>query len=358
MNRPFFAALVVLCSCGPSDALVSNVDDDVLTATDEAELRANTDPDRLVVYSNNLENMIFDWKDLVHEMGRRPVRPDIFLVQQISGREGLDRMTSFMNTRLGGNYEGKVAQDHPTDTRFSGEVIPRPKVSTGIIWRAGRFDLVASDRWFTFGKGFKNQAQSCDVRNEHSGYETLRVRLFDRLARKHVVVVSLRHWTWEPCSSKNVRELINGLDSGPLSHGGIGAGADLAIVGGDFNDRPFDADGTYACWYRQMNRDLGEAQCAGAADFGFTDTLFASCDGDRACVRDRAGVDSLFVRRGDGKPVRTNAFDIITWDDGHRASVESTGGDGPSNSQGRDGYVDQAERYSGHEARRANVFYK
>lgn len=356
-----FSTLAAVClsslSCGVSDAQLSD-SDDLEYSTAEGELRTNKSADRVVVYSNNLENMIFDWKDLVHDMGEAELRPDLFLVQQISGRDGLDRLMGFMKGRLGVDYDGKVAQNNPTDTRFSGEVQPRPKVSTGIVWRSARFELVSSDTWHTLGTGFANQVQRCDERSNHSGYETLRVKLFDKLAKKHVVVISLRHWTWEPCSTLNLLELVNGKDSGPNAHPAIGGGADLAIVGGDFNDHVIDGDGQYKCWYRQMVLDLGQSQCAREVSFGFTDPLFNACDGQRSCVKQREGIDSLFARRADGKPVKTAGFDIISFDEAHRASMSSTGGDGPSNLERRDGYSDVADRYSGHQARRAYFFYE
>ncbi|MFN7133442.1 MAG: hypothetical protein ACK4N5_15285 [Myxococcales bacterium] len=358
--RSFAVALALLAtaSCGEGELDVEAEVDDVTLSSEESELRTNTNPNRLVVYSNNIENMLFDWKDLVHAMGRHELKPDIFLVQQLSGREELQRLTSFMGQRLRADYTGVVAQNRPADERFSPDVRPKPKVTTGVVWRSSRFELVRQDSWMPFGRGFKNQRQSCDERSWHSGYETIRVKLFDRLAKKHVVVMSLRHWTWEPCSTKNVLEIVNGFDGGPNDHAGLGRHSDLHIVGGDFNDNVVDGDGDYKCWYRQMVRGLGASSCAKNVDLGFTDPLFEACDGERSCVRRRGGIDSLFVRRPDGKPVRTEKFDVVSFEDGHRASVASTGGDGPSNVKSRDGYDDVADRYSGHQARRAHVFYE
>ncbi len=195
------AALLNL-ACGEGELLFEEeLADEIEMSSEESELRINRNPDRLVVYSNNIENMIFDWKDLVHVMARHELKPDIFLVQQLSGRDEMNRLIGFMNRRLNGNYDGVVAQNRPEDERFSGDVKPRPKVTTGVVWRSARFELVGKDSWMPFGRGFKNQKQSCDERSGHSGYETIRVKLFDKVAKKHVVVVSLRHWTWEPCSS-------------------------------------------------------------------------------------------------------------------------------------------------------------
>ncbi len=358
MTRLSLVAMAALCvSCGVSRAELSS-SDDLEFSTAEGELRTNKSADKVVVYSNNLENMLFDWKDLVHDMGEDELRPDLFLVQQVSGRDGLDRLMGFMKTRLGVDYNGRVAQNQPTDNRFGGEVLPRPKVTTGVVWRSARFDFVSQDSWMPFGTGFPNKSQNCDERSNNSGYETIRVKLFDKLAKKHVVVISLRHWTWEPCSSKNMVELVSGKVGGPNDHAGLGPAADLAIVGGDFNDHPVEGDGQYKCWYRQTVRNIGEASCANDVSHDFTDPLFEACSGERACVNRREGIDSLFVRRADGRPVKTTHFDVITWDDAHRASVQSTGSDGPSNLEHRDGYRDVADRYSGHMARRGHFFYE
>lgn len=356
-------AVAAVVGCG-TDLDVVDADDAVVVvaSSDESALRANRDPDRLVVYSNNIENMLFDWKDLVYEMERQPLRPDIVLVQQLSGRDEMERLIRFMERRLGDHYDGVVAQDFPDDHRWGGEVLPRPMVTTGIIYRRARFEVKGSDRWMPFGRGFKNQPKTCGERSNNSGYQTLRVKLHDTIANKDVVAVSLRHWTWHACSEKNLKRIVEGEDNaGTNTHAGLGSKAALHIVGGDFNDRIFDGDGGYACWYRQMNRDVGARGCedapGGAVDYGFTDPLFVACDGDKACMRRRAGIDSLFVRRSDGRRARADHFDIVSFDDGNRANRAITGGDGLSNRKGRDGYNDVASRYSGHMARKSYVYY-
>jgi hypothetical protein len=337
--------MFALSACGGP---LEDEDDSELESISEDELRNNRDPGRLVVWSNNIENMIFDWRDLVHAMSEDELRPDIFLVQQITDRAEMEQLTDFMKSRLGVDYTGIVARAHPRDHRFQGQVIPRPTVTTGIVFRTARFELRNKDSFMPWGHGFADDPGRCDVRADHTGYETLRLRLFDKKAEKNIVAVSLRHWTWHPCSSKNVREINRDL----------GQGAALHIVGGDFNDRLFDGDGGYACWYRQMNRSVGEARCANDEDLGFTDPLFVACDGERACVKNRSGIDSIFVRRSDGARARTDHFDIIQFDQAHRASVRATGGDGPSNTKARDGFEDAGRNYSQHQARRAYLYYE
>lgn len=226
-----------------------------------------------------------------------------------------------------------------------------------MIFRSARFDVVNHQTWMPFGRGFRHTAKTCDVRSNNSGYETLRVRLHDKLAKEDVAVFSLRHWTWHACSAKNLDELVEGHDGGGSNdHPGLGRASALHIVGGDFNDRIFE-NGRYACWYRRMNRSVPEGGCGGQ-DYGFTDPLYVSCKGDGACMRNRAGIDSLFVRRSDGAPARTDHFDIISFDEAHTSSVRATGGDAPSNLRSRDGHADVAGRYSGHQARRAYVYYR
>lgn len=356
------AALVAVAAVALASCVVDVRDADVVddgpdvdaAASVEAALRTNSDPNRIVVVSNNIENMIFDWKDLVFHMETSALRPDVFLVQQVSDKAELDRLIAFMGQRLGVDYDGVVAQDVPSDHRFGGEVLPRPRVTTGVIWRAARFSLVKQQSWMPFGRGFRDQPKTCSARSNHSGYETLRVKLHDDVADEDIVAVSLRNWTWHPCSAKNMKLIVDGEDD----HAGLGARSALHIVGGDFNDRVFAEGGGYACWYRQMNGDLGPGGCADDVDHGFTDPLYVACDGDVACMRRRGGIDSLFVRRSDGVRARADHFDIVSYDDGDRAHRAVAGRDGASNRRARDGYDDVASRYSGHRARVAYVYYR
>lgn len=372
MNRTRFASrsrtaapltalsfLVMVAAC--STELDTDAEGLSFTAesAEQAALRTNTDPNRLVVYTNNIENMIFDWNDLVHAMEQAPLRPDVVLLQQVTSKAELDRLANFMSLRLGADYDGLVAQNRPDDLRWGREVSPRPTVTTGIIYRTARFDVVRQHSWMPFGRGFKNQPKTCDVRANNSGYETLRVKLHDKLADEDIVAVSTRQWTWHACTSKNMRELVEGNDRGDDAHPGLGTRAALHIVAGDFNDRVFDSHGNYRCWYRELNGSLGKgASTCSATDWGFTDPLYEACNGDKACVRRRAGIDDIFVRRSDGQKARTSHFDVITFDEAHRASVQATGHDHPSNRRPAQPYTDVAGRYSGHLARRAYLYYR
>jgi ABC-type oligopeptide transport system substrate-binding subunit len=116
-------------------------------AADASETETNADAHKVLVYSNNVENMIFDWKDLLSYMKTQASRPDIFLVQQMTDRAHLDEMTTAMTNVLGVSYSGRVAQDHPTNLRQSTEVSPRPTVTTGIIFRGARFSVLSEELW-------------------------------------------------------------------------------------------------------------------------------------------------------------------------------------------------------------------
>ena len=69
----------------------------------------NTDPTQLVVYNNNIENMVTctgnDYKRLLDYMKSQPKAPDIFVVQQVSNQA---KLTSHAGDerRLPGPYPG------------------------------------------------------------------------------------------------------------------------------------------------------------------------------------------------------------------------------------------------------------
>ncbi|MBI2395761.1 MAG: hypothetical protein HYV09_39720 [Deltaproteobacteria bacterium] len=310
----------------------------------------------VVVYSNNIENMIFDWKDLVHYMARDKRNPDLFLVQQMTNKKRLDELLAFMTATLGEKYAGIVAQDDPTHDRFGDEVKPNPPVTTGVIWRAARFDYLSHETWFPWGRAVDG-VHTCDGRTPNSGYQTIRVRLQDTLAKKKVAVASLRHWTWMDCSQQNMIEMIDGVATGPGAHAAM-PDFPLQIVGGDFNGPAFDDGGDYRCWYRVTNHALGGAACAGHANLGFADPLYEECKGATACVRADSGIDFIFGRTTGGKPARSADFRVITYAAGDDADKAATGSDSLSNRVATHGFDDVNSNYSGHRARRAIFFYE
>lgn len=58
------------------------------------------------------------WKNLVVEMGKRNLMPDLFTVQQVNGaggeREQLTRLVARMESELKGNYDFVIADPRPS----------------------------------------------------------------------------------------------------------------------------------------------------------------------------------------------------------------------------------------------------
>lgn len=341
------AALVstMAAACAPDDL---DADDAESTGSTAAEL-SNTDGSRVLVYSNNVENMIFDWRDLVRFMQTRGERPDIFLVQQATNPARLGQMLNVMENALGVKYEGVIAQANPTHTRRNDDLVPKPPSTTAIIFRKARFDVLSESRWFPLGVGNEDTGTgNCGARTNDSGHEVLHVRLRDKVADKKLDAVSLRLWTRNPCPLANVRDVAARLDAlGP---------ARLQIVGGDFNEnaRKPDAPG-FDCWYRSLVKGLDA--CDGAPNLRFSEPLYDACGGDKDCVRRGAGIDYLFGRHGDDSKVKTAGYGKVGDAEANRADAAKTGGDGPSNTVKRDGFKDVSGAYSTHPALYATFAY-
>jgi hypothetical protein len=300
----------------------------------------------VLVYSNNIENMLFDWKDLVHVMARDKRKLDLFFVQQLTSKKRLDELADTMTRRLGEKYIGVVAQDVPTNHRFAADVLPKPTVTTGLIWRARRFAYLGHKSWFPWGRKLDG-VHTCAARTSHSGYETIRVLLQDNWAQRRLAAVSLRHWTWKDCSQKNMIEMID-------KHMPDVA---MQIVAGDFNGKAFDASGDYRCWYKVTLAALGGQPCANHANLGFTDPLYEACGGVKSCVKARSGIDFVFGRVKGGKPAVSAGFDVVSYARGDAADIAETGSDKLSNHVSTHGFSDVTSNYSQHRARRAVFFY-
>ena len=79
--------------------------------------RVNKNPGFIQVYDANVENLETpgefckgDWQDLIFYMKVQPLAPDLFIVQQVSGRGQLNTLTTFMSRNLPGRY--KVSLPH------------------------------------------------------------------------------------------------------------------------------------------------------------------------------------------------------------------------------------------------------
>jgi hypothetical protein len=327
-------ALVGACVVGGTD------DDDEVLQIEGKVLRSNSDPSKVLVYSNNVENMIFDWKDLIHYMAAQPERPDIFLVQQAVNPERLEEMLSYMQSTLGVAYGGRLAQSDPTDHRSNSDVIPKPPSTTAIIFRKARFDVLAVERWQPWGTGSEKLGTAdCSVRQDNSGYEVLKLRLHDARAGKNLDVVSLRLPTASDCAEKNVPDLVSHLS------------APLQIIGGDFNERGVNDNGAYECWYKAAVAGL--PACSGETNFRFADPMRDFCT-TATCVQKQYGIDYIFGRRSDGAPVKTSGFSRVSKDE---ASAADPGADNRSNTIATSGFNDVSTDYSTHPAHYAYFSY-
>src|SRR5262245_25159433 len=82
--------------------------------------RVNKNPSFIKVYDGNVENLETptefckgDWQDLVYYMKTARLSPDLFIVQQVSGRGQLNDLVTFMNRNLPGKFKGVIARKDP-----------------------------------------------------------------------------------------------------------------------------------------------------------------------------------------------------------------------------------------------------
>jgi hypothetical protein len=309
----------------------------------EASARGvNDDPGFVQVFDNNVENLPTaglqcpgDWQDLVHYMKRAPLKPDLFVVQQISGRGQLDDYVAKLSQVIGERYEGVIADGSPKAMN-SPCGAPKDHQTNAVIYRKARFaDLGLGHRtWVAQSQHGGTCANSPQARTE-----AVKVKLHDKVANKDLTVASV-HWATAssggpPCSVANAAETAKELAAD-------GYGGNLMIFGGDMNFSDVDG-GRFRPWYRDLNGDLG-------GKHGFRDAAFAGCAGAKGCLGDNwtngahRRIDFLFARKDSGLP-RVTGFHTITFDEGDAADHADTG-------------ADRGDRnYSDHRAVMARVHY-
>jgi hypothetical protein len=284
----------------------------------------NDDPGFVQVFDNNVENLPTadlqcpgDWQDLVHYMKRAPLKPDVFVVQQISGRAQLDDYLATLSRIVGERYEGVIADGSPKAMN-SPCGAHKDHQTNAVIYRNARFtDLgLGSRTWIAQSQHGNTCANSPQARTQ-----AVKVKLHDKIANKDLTIASV-HWATAdsggpPCSVANSAETAKELAQD-------GYGGDLMIFGGDMNFTDVDG-GSFRPWYRDLNGDLG-------GKHGFRDAAFAACDGAKPCLRDNftiggdRRIDFLFARTASGLP-RVTGFHTITFDEGDAADQADTGSD-------------------------------
>lgn len=313
-SRVAIAAILSLPLLGCIDD--SSEEDDLLG---EQELAAS---DYLVVYNNNIENMLpvscngGDWNRLFDYIKAQSKSPDIFTTQQISNSAQLNALTARMTDELAGTYAGVIAISNPGSMGYTstcGKL--KNRQTNAVIYRTDRFTVEASTRWRSdapdnWADGTGGCRNLDDTPTSQDRVENVAVRLHDLAADEDVSVASI-HWptnTWHgpDCADENMREANNAVDT---------LGGTLKIVAGDANT----TKGTQGWW----NDAMGD---------GFRDPIAETCPSsgcpDSTSTLGSHRIDFMLVKSGHG----FSAAQTI--------SESSTGG-----------------TYSDHRALRAIVYY-
>lgn len=304
----------------------------------------NNDPKFLQVYVNNIENLETptdqcpgDWQDLFFYM-KKHASPDVFLVQQISGQTQLDFLVQYMTQNLPGIFAGVIAEEQPK--AMNSPCGPKKDYQTNaIIYRTGRLTPVGSKHvWQSYAK-----IDNACRRNFQARTRNVMQKFYDKVANKHVTVVSL-HWSTfsgtapDPaCAELNAAEVAQKFKL-------AGYSADLLMWGGDTNEADRTASSSYKPWYAETNGDLG-------GKHGFRDVIYDLCDKQadvKACLDNNNTIanriDYLFTRLGNGCRPLTHLQHTIGFPEADQAALQLDGSDDPAN-------------YSDHRAIRAVVHY-
>ena len=289
----------------------------------------NQDPTFLQVYDNNVENLETpteyckgDWQDLVYFMKLQKYAPDLFLVQQVSGRAQLNQLTEFMSRNLPGTYKGVIARRNPRP--FDSPCNPpKDHQTNAIVFRVGRF-AVQPDSKLAF-RSTRRVGNGC-VPDTLDRSENVLVRLTDKINGQTVVAGSI-HWPTvnrdgHACAKNNARQAAKRMAAaGP---------AGLRIFGGDANITP-------GPWKQIIT-----------GPFGYGD----ACGGNPDCPAQNwtvpgghRRIDFLFSRH---EPANAAAvvtdFKTVTFEAANAAAQQVTGGDDPA-------------EYSDHRALAARIHY-
>lgn len=258
--------------------------------------RVNSSPDHLVVYNDNLENLLpaacgNDFTKLFDHIKGQRRSPDIFVVQQISNTGQLNALIKRMN-ELPGTYAGVIAIDQPgvINVDYTGRCSkPKRQQTNAVIYRTDRFTYEAATRWrsdapdnWAKGTGGCKNLDDPPRGQSQDRVENVAVRLHDRVARQDVTVASI-HWptsTWHgpDCADENIEEANDAVDR---------LGGTLKIVAGDANT----TKGSRGWWND-------------AIDLGFRDPIAETCPSggcpDSTSTFGTRRIDFLLVKGGHG----------------------------------------------------------
>ncbi|OXM56146.1 hypothetical protein CFP71_15115 [Amycolatopsis thailandensis] len=246
-----------------------------VSGTQTAEAEVNSSRDHLVVYDNNIENMLpascadgYLYDRFITYLKKQPVSPDIFTVQQISDIGQLNAFTRRLSDELPGTYAGKVAIAEPGSMGYTSTCGKMKNQQTNaVIYRSDRLVYEDATRWRSDApsnpeKGTGECRNLTPTKTSQDRVHNIAVRLHDKLADKDVTIASI-HWptgTWHgpDCAGENISEANQAVDR---------LGGTLRIVAGDTN-----ATTGRAGWWNK------------ARGYGFRDPISEKCGG-RVCTK-------------------------------------------------------------------------
>ena len=232
----------------------------------QAAQTTNSDPGFLVVYDNNIENMLptscagndNDFEKLFTYIKAQPKSPDLFTVQQVSNQTKLNALTKRMTDELLGTYAGVVAIANPNSANHDDSACTKDHQTNAVIYRTDRFTAGSTIRWRSDAPEDRTgPCKNLTASTFQDRVENVAVRLTDKVTKKSVNVASI-HWpTTNPwngpdCADENITEARDRTAE-------LGS-ASLTVLGGDTN-ATVDKKG----WGQK------------AAGFGFKDAAAVAC---------------------------------------------------------------------------------
>jgi hypothetical protein len=291
-------------------------------------------PAELLVLTANVENLPRtgdacpgDFRDLYAYLAVEDLRPDVFVVQQLSGQAQLQELLVVLSNMLSRPYDGRVAEADPTpfDSPCGAQ---KERQTNAVVFATDRLQLVGEP---VVRRSYKNVDGAC-VLDSLSRTRTIALLLRDTVTGEDISATSL-HWSTRngpgpdpACATANARELDQLVR---VHHGG----ASLSIAGGDTNE-PDLVEHTVGSapnpWYAEMNVDLGGA-------LGWIDPIWRHCERTgalRDCLLDQwtfrgqldRRIDFVFARRTGAPPAVLQAH-TITFNEAGAADAALTGSD-------------------------------